>query len=207
MPACFITVEGIEGAGKSTQIERMHAWLLEHGHDVILTRQPGGTPLAEKMRDLLLDRRNSALSPKAELLLVFAAREQFVDELVRPALARDRTVLCDRFTDSTYAYQGGGRGMNLHDLAALETFVHGDLQPDLTILLDIPIEVGLARAAQRGEADRFEIEDQAFFERVREAYLIRASRFTERFAVINASGDPDTVWKAVCQVLESRVGG
>ena len=201
----FITVEGGEGAGKSTQVCNIHHWLTDHGHDVVLTRQPGGTPLAEEMREILLDNANHDMSPIAELLLVFAARAQFVHELVRPMLAKGKTVLCDRFTDSTYAYQGGGREMDMARLAMLEEFVHGDLQPDLTILLDLPVQVGMARAAKRSAADRFETEDQAFFKRVRSTYLERAEQFPGRFERIDAARDPADVWAQVRAILERRL--
>ena len=198
-------MEGGEGAGKSTQVRNIHDWLTDHGHDVVLTRQPGGTPLAEKMREILLDNANHDMSPIAELLLVFAARAQFVYELVRPMLANGKTVLCDRFTDSTYAYQGGGREMDMARLAMLEKFVHGDLQPDLTILLDLPVQVGLARAVKRSAADRFETEDRAFFERVRSTYLERAEQFPGRYERIDAALGPADVWAQVREVLERRL--
>jgi dTMP kinase len=152
----FITVEGGEGAGKTTMMDRMVDWLAAHGRHVVRTREPGGTELAEKLREILLDKGNAGLSGQAELLLMFASRAQHLDEVIRPALHRGDTVLCDRFTDATWAYQGGGRGLPLDDIAALERLVHGDLQPDLTLLLDLPVEQGLRRASKRGESDRFE---------------------------------------------------
>ena len=146
----FLTIEGGEGAGKSTMMERVAAWLESAGHRVVQTREPGGTELAEKLRDILLDKTNTVVAPQAELLLVFAARAQHLAELIRPALRRGDTVLCDRFTDATWAYQGGGRELPAADIATLEQLVHGDLQPDLTLLLDLPVDVGLARASRRG---------------------------------------------------------
>jgi len=201
----FITVEGGEGAGKTTMMERMVDWLAAHGRHVVRTREPGGTELAEKLREILLDKGNAGLSGQAELLLMFASRAQHLDEVIRPALQRGDTVLCDRFTDATWAYQGGGRGLPLDDIAALERLVHGDLQPDLTLLLDLPVEQGLRRASKRGESDRFEEESRAFFERVREAYLQRARSAPERFAVIDASGSEDEVWAQVDDILKRRL--
>ena len=201
----FITIEGGEGAGKTTQIGRIAAWLHERGHTVVQTREPGGTALAEKLRDILLDNDNVALSSLAELLLMFASRAQHLDDLIRPALGRGETVICDRFTDATWAYQGGGRGLPAEPIATLEQLVHGDLQPDLTLLFDLPVALGLERAARRSASDRFESETLAFFERVREAYRARAARFPERFVLVDASGDEEAVWTQVEQALEGRV--
>jgi dTMP kinase len=198
-------MEGGEGAGKSTMMERVAEWLERSGHLVIRTREPGGTELAEKLRDILLDRTNLLLSGKAELLLMFAARAQHLDELIRPALARGDWVLCDRFTDATWAYQGGGRGLPLEDIEALETLVHGDLQPDLTLLLDLPVELGLLRASRRSEADRFEQESFEFFQQVRNAYLERAAAAPERFAVIDASKGVEEVWSQIHLALQERL--
>jgi dTMP kinase len=202
----FITIEGGEGAGKSTMMGRVMSWLEIAGHRVIGTREPGGTDLAEKLREILLDRNNISLSGRAELLLLFAARSQHLDQLIRPALARGDWVLCDRFTDATWAYQGGGRGLPRDEIEALETLVHGDLQPDLTLLLDLPVEQGLKRAAERGQADRFEQEPRVFFEHVRRAYLERAAAAPERFAVIDASGNIEEVWSHIDRVLRERMG-
>ena len=202
----FITIEGGEGAGKSTMMGRVMNWLEIAGHKVIGTREPGGTDLAEKLREILLDRNNISLSGRAELLLLFAARSQHLDQLIRPALARGDWVLCDRFTDATWAYQGGGRGLPRDEIETLETLVHGDLQPDLTLLLDLPVEQGLKRAAERGQADRFEQESRVFFEHVRKAYLERAAAAPERFAVIDASGNIGEVWSQIDRVLRERMG-
>jgi dTMP kinase len=204
-PGRFITMEGGEGAGKSTMMERVKRWLEGSGRRVIATREPGGTHLAEKLRGILLDRDSILLSGQAELLLVFAARAQHLDELIRPALARGDWVLCDRFTDATFAYQGGGRGLPAGQISALETLVHGDLQPDLTLLLDLPVEQGLKRAARRGQLDRFEQESTGFFERVRSAYLERAAAAPERFAVIDACEDIAQVWVQIERVLRDRI--
>lgn len=205
MKGRFITIEGGEGAGKSTMMSRVADWISAAGHKVISTREPGGTVLAEKLRDLLLDHNNLALSGQAELLLMFAARAQHLEELIRPALARGDWVLCDRFTDATWAYQGGGRGLPHQDIEALETLVHGGLQPDLTLLLDLPVEMGLQRASARSQADRFERESLEFFERVRAAYLERARSRPDRFAVIDASQDMEDVWSQISSVLPQRL--
>lgn len=202
----FISMEGGEGAGKSTMMARMAGWLESKGHRVIRTREPGGTVLAEKIRAILLDDEHLTLCSQAELLLLFASRAQHLDELIRPALARGETVLCDRFTDATWAYQGGGRQLPASLIASLEQMVHGDLQPDLTLLLDLPVEVGLERASRRGAADRFEQESVLFFERVRQAYLDRAEVHANRFAVIDAALEPEQVWAQIQSVLERRLG-
>jgi dTMP kinase len=201
----FITFEGGEGAGKSTMIAHAQRWLIEQGHVVINTREPGGTALAEQIRDMVLNQKDSAPCATAELLLVFAARAQHLHELIRPALAQGSTVLCDRFTDATWAYQGSGRGMPEELIATLERAVHGDLQPDLTLLLDLPVAVGMGRIFGRGKTDRMEQESMAFFERVRQAYLRRAANAPQRFAVVDASADEETVWRRVEQVLLNRV--
>ena len=185
----FITLEGGEGAGKSTCIALVQRWFAERGLPLLVTREPGGTPLAEEIRELLLRRRDEAVAADAELLLVFAARAQHIAEKIRPALDRGEWVLCDRFTDATYAYQGGGRGLSVARIAELERMVQGDLRPALTLLLDLPVAQGLARAEARAEKDRFESEQHAFFERVRVAYRARATAEPQRFRVIDA-GQP-----------------
>lgn len=205
MQGRFITIEGSEGAGKSSMMARVAGWLENQGHRVISTREPGGTVLAEKLRDILLDRNHIELSGRAELLLMFAARAQHLDELIRPSLARGDWVLCDRFTDATWAYQGGGRGLPLQEIETLETLVHGDLQPDLTLLLDLPVEQGLRRAAQRSQADRFEAESVLFFEKVRKAYLERARLDAARVKVIDASVSVEEVWSQVLSELQERL--
>jgi dTMP kinase len=183
----FITLEGPEGAGKSTNREYLAARLREQGVDVVLTREPGGTPLAEHIRELLLTPSDEAMTADTELLLMFAARAQHLAEVIRPALARGCVVLCDRFTDATYAYQGGGRGVSQERIAALEDFVQGALRPDLTLIFDLPVEVGLARAAARGRLDRFEQEGREFFEAVRQAYLRKAEQQPARYRVVDAA--------------------
>jgi len=205
MRGTFITIEGGEGAGKTTMMDRMVEWLVARGRKVVRTREPGGTELAEKLREILLDRNTVGLSGQAELLLMFASRAQHLAEVIRPALDRGETVLCDRFTDATWAYQGGGRGLPVEDIATLERLVHGDLQPDLTLLLDLPVAQGLQRASRRGVADRFEEESNGFFSRVRQAYRERAASAPERFAVIDASGTVEQVWSQVEVILQQRV--
>ena len=187
MSGLFITLEGPEGAGKSTNREYLAAKLRAEGIDVLLTREPGGTPLAERIRELLLAPSDEAMHADTELLLVFAARAQHLEQVIRPALARGAVVLCDRFTDATYAYQGGGRGLSHDRIATLETFVQGDLRPDLTLVFDLPIEIGLARASARGQLDRFEQEGRAFFDAVRSTYLSRATAAPERYRLVDAS--------------------
>lgn len=189
MTGCFITLEGPEGAGKSTNREFIAEYLRERSVDVVLTREPGGTPLAERIREILLAPADEPMASDTELLLVFAARAQHIDQVIRPALARGAVVLCDRFTDATYAYQGGGRGLALQRIEQLENFVQGDLRPDLTLIFDLKVEIGLSRAAARGRLDRFEQEGLGFFEAVRNAYLDRARQAPARYRVIDA-GQP-----------------
>lgn len=204
MKASFITLEGGEGAGKSTQMRRIQAWLEARGHDVVCTREPGGTPLSELIRDVVLHGPHPEMSPMTELLLIFAARAQHLDELIRPALSDGRTVLCDRFTDASFAYQGAGRNLHESAIESLAELVQAGLEPDLTFLLDLPVEVGLRRAAGRGSEDRFESESRVFLESVRSAYLDRAARFPGRFVVVDAARDEMSVWRAIEQVLEQR---
>lgn len=201
MSGLFITLEGPEGAGKSTNREYLAERLRERGLDVVLTREPGGTPLAERIRELLLAPSDEAMAADTELLLVFAARAQHLAEVIRPALARGAVVLCDRFTDATYAYQGGGRGLSQERIATLETFVQGALRPDLTLVFDLPVEVGLARAAARGRLDRFEQEGKAFFEAVRQAYLQRAGREPQRYRLLDAAQPLEAVQRAIDALL------
>lgn len=194
----FISFEGIDGAGKSTHIDALAQALRTAGRSVVLTREPGGTPLAEKIRALALHEPMDALT---EALLMFAARRDHLTQVIVPALARGDVVLCDRFTDATYAYQGGGRGLPLERIAVLEDWAQGALRPDLTLLFDLPVAVGLARAGKRSAADRFEQEDRAFFERVRAMYLERAAHYPERYRIINA----DQPIAAVRAAVESRL--
>lgn len=189
----FITVEGSEGAGKSTHVATLVAHLRARGIQVVSTREPGGTPLAEDIRALLLARREEPLDGLAELLLMFAGRAQHLAQVIRPALAAGRWVVCDRFTDASFAYQGAGRAMGMDKVATLAKLVHGDLAPDLTLYLDLPREVGLARARSRGELDRFEVESDPFFDRVRQAYLDLAAAEPQRMRTVDAAGGLDEV--------------
>lgn len=199
----FVTLEGIEGAGKSTLIAALAERLRRGGHETIVTREPGGTPLAEQIRRAVLQRGNERVSPEAETLLMFAARAVHLDNLVRPALARGAWVLCDRFSDATRAYQGGGRGIDPGFIESLARIVHGDLDPDLTLLLDLPVETGLRRARARSgaEPDRFEGETLQFFERVRMAYLALARREPHRFRVLDATQTPAVLADAALEAL------
>ena len=201
-PGRFITVEGTEGVGKTSNLDFIECLLREAGKDVVRTREPGGTELGETLRAILLDAGQDGITDDAELLLMFAARAQHLAEVIRPALDAGKWVLCDRFTDATYAYQGGGRGIPASRIAVLEQWVQGDLRPDLTLLLDLPVAAGLARAGERSEPDRFEREQAAFFERVRQAYLERARREPERFRIIDASPELPAVQARIRQVLE-----
>jgi dTMP kinase len=187
MKGKFITLEGVEGVGKSTNIEFIESLLAEKAIATIKTREPGGTPLAESIRALLLQKHDEVFDNTAELLLIFAARSQHLRQKIIPALNAGIWVLSDRFTDATYAYQGGGRQLSLQTISALETIVQGDLRPDLTIILDLPVEIGLQRAAQRSDKDRFESEQMDFFVRVRQAYLARVKQRPSSYALVDAS--------------------
>jgi dTMP kinase len=200
MSAKFITLEGGEGVGKTTHIAAVCEFLERRGIAVLATREPGGTPVGEQIRGILLG--NHAIAAETELLLLFAARAQHVQDVIRPALGRGQWVVCDRFTDASFAYQGGGRGVDERMIGALQDHVQRGLQPDLTLLLDAPVEVGLARAKRRGPADRFEQETLAFFRRVRASYLDRAGRSPERMRVVDASGSPEQVRAALVAELE-----
>ena len=201
MSGLFITLEGPEGADKSTNREYLAERLRERGVEVLLTREPGGTPLAERVRELLLTPSDEPMAADTELLLVFAARAQHLAQVIRPALMRGCVVLCDRFTDATYAYQGGGRGVPEARIAVLENFVQGELRPDLTLVFDLPVEVGLARAAARGRLDRFELEGRGFFEAVRQAYLRRAAAEPQRYRVVDAAQSLDQVQRDLDRLL------
>ena len=197
----FIVVEGTEGVGKSTNIALVKKWLADNNIDFIATREPGGTPLAESLRELLLASRAEKVDPTAELLMVFAARAQHLNNHILPALNAGKWVLCDRFTDATYAYQGCGRGLSTATIEQLEMLVQADLRPDLTLYLDVDVKVGLERARQRGELDRFEQEDIAFFERVRQGYLARVAASPQRYAVVNAGQSLEKVQQDILAIL------
>ncbi len=197
----FITLEGGEGAGKSTQMAHIQQRIEAAGKTLRITREPGGTALGEQIRGLLLDHQNTVMDSDTELLLMFAARAQHLAECIQPALDVGEWVLCDRFTDATYAYQGGGRGIDTQRIAILEDWVQGALRPDLTLLLDLPVEVGMSRAGERGELDRFEREQQAFFERVRQTYWDRAAAEPGRYRILDASQNIAQVQTQIDTVL------
>lgn len=199
----FITLEGGEGVGKTTNLAFIEDYLTTRGVDLLRTREPGGTPLGERIRGLLLD--SDGMNSSAELLLVFAARAQHLDEVIRPALAAGRWVLCDRFTDASYAYQGGGRNLDLSVIGFLEQWVQAGLQPDLTLLLDTSIEVGMSRVRDRGATDRFESEHLGFFEKVRAAYLYRADKYPDRIKRVDASGSLGSVQAGIAMHLDHLI--
>jgi len=199
----FITLEGGEGVGKTTNLTFIRDYLQEHKIPVVVTREPGGTVLAEKIRHLLLDKDSEIISEQAELLLIFAARAQHIKHVIEPALAQGEWVLCDRFTDATYAYQGGGRNMRISTIEWLENLVQGNLRPDLTVLLDAPVEIGIERARERGSFDRFELEKISFFEHVRRAYLLQAELHPERIKLIRANRPLVDVQSALIDVIRT----
>ena len=201
----FITLEGLEGVGKSTHVEFVNGWLRARGLTVLVTREPGGTPEADEIRSTLLKVRGAAFDPMAELLLMFAARALHVENVIRPALAAGTWVVCDRFTDASYAYQGGGRGIPAPRIAALERMVLKGLKPDLTLLLDASVGIGMARVRGRGGLDRFEQEQEAFFKRVRRVYLARARREPRRIKVVDAAGGLADVQTAIGAVLTRSI--
>jgi len=198
----FITFEGVDGAGKTTQLEWAEQFLRQLGQPLTVTREPGGTELGEALRLVLLDAKKT-IHPETEALLMFAARREHIDEVILPALQRGDVVLCDRFTDATFAYQGGGSGVESGKLEALEQWVHADLQPDLTLYFDLPVEVARQRLSGEREADRFERESAEFFQRVRSAYLARARENPQRIRVVDASAEPDAIRKQVEKFLLS----
>ena len=203
MIAKFITVEGTEGVGKTTNINFIKSWLKQNEIKFVATREPGGTPLAEEIRDLLLKPRDELVVSTAELLLMFAGRAQHLNKVILPALQADTWVLCDRFTDATYAYQGFGRQMSSELIVQLENIVQGDIRPDLTLLLDIPVEIGLERANDRSDPDRFEQEQQDFFNRVRAGYLSLANENSDRYVVIDASQEIQGVQTDIALALDT----
>ena len=202
-PGRFITVEGIDGAGKSTHIEALAAWLRSRGQDVVLTREPGGTPLAESLREIVL---HQPMDPLTEALLVFAARRDHLVQRIVPALERGATVLCDRFTDASFAYQGGGRGFDLAVLSQLESWVQQGRQPDLTLWFDLPATTAAARRSAVRTPDRFEAQDTAFFERAIAGYERRRLQQPERFVRIDAQAERGAVWQQIEAALLSRGG-
>jgi dTMP kinase len=199
----LITLEGGEGVGKTTNLAFIKNYLQQHNIPVVVTREPGGTVLAEKIRHLLLDKNSEVISEQAELLLIFAARAQHIRHVIEPALAQGDWVLCDRFTDATYAYQGGGRNMRISTIEWLENLVQGNLRPDLTLLLDVPVEIGMERTRKRGAFDRFESEQICFFEHVRRAYLLQAELYPERIKLIKANQPLVDVQKELIDVIRT----
>lgn len=205
MSGKFITVEGGEGVGKTTNLAFIEGRLRAMGIDVVVTREPGGTALGEDIRGLLLGHRHAGMADDAELLLVFAARAEHLVKIIEPALAAGRWVLCDRFTDATYAYQGGGRRIAAQRIAELEQWTQGDLRPDLTLLLDVPVPQGLQRAGARSTPDRFESEQATFFERVRSTYLNLAARHPQRYRIIDTGQPLAAVQTALGLVVDAYV--
>ena len=201
----FITLDGIDGAGKSTNLAVIRQWFESRDLPVLFTREPGGTPVGEALREILLNPETKA-GLRAETLMMFAARQQHLEDVILPALADGIHVVSDRFTDATFAYQGGGRGVPLQDIATLEHWVQGNFRPDLTLLLDVPLEVSMARINQTREKDRFEQEEAEFFNRVREVYLHRANEQPERYAVIDSSQSLDAVKNQIETALDSHFG-
>ena len=201
----FITVEGIEGAGKTTALETIRHWVRDRGGSPVLTREPGGTELGEELREVLLSHRDGGMSAEAEVLLMFAARAEHLSRIIRPALAAGRWVICDRFTDASIAYQGMGRGLGIDRVRALAAWTHADIHPELTLWLDLPVPLGLARAAGRSRPDRFEAEQHRFFEAVRAGYAEIAQTEPARIQRIDASGTRDEVRMAIIAALEARL--
>ena len=202
--AKFITLEGIEGVGKTSNRDYIQSLLEATGKQCIVTREPGGTPLGESLRGLLLQHSDEQMSDDAELLMMFAARAEHIKKIIRPALDAGKYVLCDRFTEATYAYQGGGRQLDTSKIADLEAWVQGDLRPDLTIILDAPVEIGRERAGKRSAPDRIEKEKNDFFERVRQAYLDLATQHPERICTVDASLTLEQVQQQIKQQLQDR---
>ncbi len=197
----FITIDGVEGAGKSTQITFICDYLKAKNINVILTREPGGTDLGEKIRELLLSNNTQSMHSDTELLLMFAARNEHINTKIIPALERGDWVLSDRFTDASYAYQGGGRGLDIERIEQLENWVLQDFTPDMTLLLDIPVELGMSRVESRGEKDRIELEAMDFFERVRQAYIARSEKYPQRIKLIDSSGAREHTSKQIEKIL------
>jgi len=202
----FITFEGIEGAGKSTALEFMQKCLQKNGIEVVVTREPGGTKISEAIRKLLLDHNDEVMAADTELLLYFASRAQHIAQVIKPALAAGKIILCDRFTDSSFAYQCGGRGISEKRIEILEQWVHQGLQPDLTILMDLPVSVGRERAKKRSALDRIEVEQNSFFEKVRAHYLKRAEKYSKRFRVVDASVPLSQLKKTLQNIINEIVG-
>jgi len=202
---CFITLEGMEGVGKSTHQAFIQRYLKQTGHAVVVTREPGGTPIAETIRQLLLKRQAEVIIPETELLLLFAGRAQHIKHVIRPALNAGKWVICDRFTDASYAYQGGGRGVSMQKIEALEKWVQADLRPDCILLLDTRVKLALKRIKRRGKLDRIETEEEEFFQRVRAAYLARAEKFPGRYEIIEASAALLKIQRRIKLILDKLI--
>ena len=200
----FITLEGSEGVGKTTSLVFVKDYIESLGHRVVVTREPGGTPLAEELRNVLLSKREESVEIDTELLLMFAARSQHVNQVIKPALDSGAWVICDRFVDASYAYQGGGRGIEFDKIEALENWCLKGFAPDLTLLLDMSVEVGIERTKKRGEADRFEVEKMEFYQKIRKAYLQRAEKEPNRICIVDASPSVETVQATLTKVLNVR---
>ena len=198
----FITLEGIEGAGKSTVVDFIEDFLTKEGHNVIKTREPGGTVIGEQIREILLKNENYTLTYDTELLLVFSARAQHIQEVILPALSSGKIILCDRFTDASYAYQGGGRGIDASRINLLEEWVQGDLRPNLTLLFDLDVDIGIQRIKKRSDTDRFEREEINFFEKIRNTYLERAKNEPQRFRIINSASSLESVKEQIITILK-----
>jgi dTMP kinase len=207
MSGKFITLEGGEGCGKSTNIKFIEQLLIKKGISVVVTREPGGTKLAENIRQLLLDKEQEKIAEQTELLMMFAARAQHIKHVIQPTLEQGTWVLCDRFTDSSYAYQGGGRNMDSSVIAWLENFTQGNIRPDLTLLLDVPVEIGMARAQKRGKLDRFELEKMEFFNKVRTCFLAIATQQPKRVKVLDATQELSAVQADITQLMHSFING
>jgi len=198
----FISLEGSEGVGKTTSLKFVQSFVEALGHEVLITREPGGTPMAEEIRNILLSEREETVEVDTELLLMFAARTQHVNQVIKPALEQGKWVICDRFVDASYAYQGGGRGIEFSRLQQLEKWCLGDFSPDVTLLLDMSSSEGIERTKKRGKADRFEIERMSFYEKIRNAYLQRAKMEPCRIHIINAAPSVEVVQAEIKSVLE-----
>lgn len=201
----FITLEGVEGAGKSTAAKFLVEYLREKNIDFVLTREPGGTEIAEKIRKIVLDHHQEVMHPDTEMLLYFAGRAQHLHQVILPALQRGQWVICDRFTDATYAYQGGGRGLSSEKIAILEQWVQGELRPDYTLLFDIDVKIGLERIKKNRVLDRFEVEHENFFEKIRNCYLARAHKEPERFRIVDANKSFAEVKLKVVEILDAVI--
>jgi dTMP kinase len=199
----FITLEGIEGAGKSTAVKFLANFLQKKNIDFILTREPGGTEIAEKIRKVLLEHYQEPMHPDTEMLLYFAGRAQHLNQVIIPALKKGQWVICDRFTDATYAYQGGGRGLSKEKITILEQWVQGDLRPNYTLLFDVSVDIGLDRLKKNRVLDRFEIEKKSFFEKIRHCYLERAKKEPNRFYIVDANKNLEDVEKQVTTILQA----